>query len=361
MTDYTNIESYDYQLPEKNIAQIPAENRDGSRLMVVDSKSGDLHDKKFLDIVDYFSPNDLIILNDTKVFPARLLGHKTTGGKAELMLLYYPFFLGQNQSENGYFKADAKGLIRSSKRPGIGSKIIFGPDLYAVVEEFLPDAVVAVSLFWRGELEDILGQYGKVPLPPYIDRNGANSFDDRERYQTIYARENGAIAAPTAGLHFTQDLFDRLIIKGVSQATVTLHVGYGTFAPVRTEDITQHKIHSEFVTVPEETVQKVNQARRNGGKVWAVGTTTARALEFACKDGKGIRAVQENCELYIYPGYKFQVVDNLITNFHLPRSSLLFMVSALAGHQLIMDAYLKALEQNYRFYSYGDAMLILAG
>jgi S-adenosylmethionine:tRNA ribosyltransferase-isomerase len=251
-----------------------------------------------------------------------------------------------------------KGLLKSSKRPKAGAKLFFGPDLQGEVLEIAPDATVSVRLSWDGELDQVLQKYGNVPLPPYIRRESRPGAVDRERYQTVYANRNGAIAAPTAGLHFTEALLTDIQKKGVAVASITLHVGYGTFSPVRVEDIRQHKIHAEHITVSKETVAAVNGAKSAKGRVWAVGTTTTRALEYSGDGRGGIRETQGLCDLYIYPGYSFQVVDNIVTNFHLPKSSLLFMVSAFAGRDRVMQAYREALKQGYRFYSYGDAMVL---
>jgi S-adenosylmethionine:tRNA ribosyltransferase-isomerase len=354
MNSSFQLDSYDFHLPDSRIAQKPATQREGSRLLQVDCQSGDITHGGFADLGQLFATGDVLVVNNTRVFPARLLGRKETGGKVELLLLHYP----EPASPEGC-NAAVEALLKSSKRPKPGSNILFGPDLEAVIKENYADGSVLVSLKWQGDLDEVLGRYGKIPLPPYISREKGPDDDDRKRYQTVYAKNNGAIAAPTAGLHFTDELLAELKGRGVVIAPVTLHVGYGTFAPVRTQDIREHSIHSEWVSVTEAAAAAINRAKSTGGRVWAIGTTSARALEFAA-DGSGcVKAVAGECRLYIYPGYEYQIVDNLVTNFHLPKSSLLFMVSAFAGRDLLMSAYREALAHGYRFYSYGDAMVLI--
>ena len=348
------IESYDYHLPEAQIAQKPAARREGSRLLQVDCQTGLLADGVFPDLPRLFAPGDVMVLNDTRVFPARLKGHKETGGKVELLLLHYPEPAAGLSGE-----ADVQALLKSSKRPKSGSLLVFGPNLEATIKEIRTDGSVQVLLRWQGDLFELLKQHGELPLPPYINRASGPDADDNRRYQTVYARQNGAIAAPTAGLHFTGELLTGLRAQGVEIATVTLHVGYGTFAPVRAQDIREHSIHSEWVAVPAETAEAISRAKAADRRVWAIGTTSARALEFAADGAGSVTAGAGACRLYIYPGYKYQVVDNLITNFHLPKSSLLFMVSAFAGREVVMAAYQEALRLGYRFYSYGDAMALI--
>ncbi len=358
------LSSYDFELPESSIAQKPAEKRDESRLLHLDTVSGDVSHGLFSSLVDLLKPNDVLVVNDTRVFPARLLGQKETGGKIEFMLLHYPesgcIQRGKGKGDTTAWESEAtiQGLLKSSKRPKPGARLFFGPNLQGEVIEIAPDATVSVRLSWNGELDQVLSQYGNVPLPPYIRRDSKAGSDDRDRYQTVYANRSGAIAAPTAGLHFTEALLADIQKKGVKVARITLHVGYGTFSPVRVDDIRQHKIHAEYITVSKDAVAAVNRARSAKGRVWAVGTTTTRALEYSADGKGGIRETQGPCDLYIYPGYTFQVVDNLVTNFHLPKSSLLFMVSAFAGKDRVMKAYQEALKKGYRFYSYGDAMVL---
>jgi len=352
------ISSYDYQLPESQIAQEPTVRRDGSRFLVVHNETPAIEDCRFADLPSLIRPGDVLVINDTRVFPARLLGRKETGGQVELLLLHYPDTeRSSSTTQTSHGRAEVRGLVKSSKRPKPGSRLLFGPDLEAEVLAIQDNGEVLVLLCWRGELDQVLNTCGILPLPPYIHRSSGEARDDRQRYQTIYASETGAIAAPTAGLHFSDELFHQIKEKGGKFAPVTLHVGYGTFAPVRVDDIRDHSIHAEYVTVSESTVKTIREARATGGKVWAVGTTSARALEFAAASGE-LQAVSDWCRLYIYPGYEFRVVDNLITNFHLPKSSLLFMVSAFAGFNLVKKAYQRALALDYRFYSYGDAMVL---
>ena len=353
------LSDYDFVLPAELIAQHPAARREDSRLLHYRRPDGQLADLSFSDIVELVAPGDLLVVNDTRVFPARLLGRKETGGKAELLLLAYPVMEPQPiDKQPGWFRVAALGLVKSSKRPALGSSLFFGDDLQATVRGYRDDGKVEVELFFQGALPQIFEKYGQVPLPPYISRTDGEQRQDRERYQTVYARNTGAVAAPTAGLHFSEDILARLAAKGVVTASVTLHVGYGTFAPVRVEDIREHKIHAEYLTVSEQTARMVNETRQQGGRVWAVGTTTVRALEFAADDDGLVRAREGECSLYIYPGYRFKVVENLITNFHLPQSSLLFLVSALIGRSQVMRCYEHATSQRYRFFSYGDAMVI---
>lgn len=353
------ISSYDYQLPPAQIAQQPAARRDGSRLLVVPGAPGAAEDWLFTDLPKLIGANDLLVINDTRVFPARLRGRKESGGQVELFLLHYPQVIGKDEALAAIDgQAEVRGLVKSSKRPKPGMRLLFGDEMEALVLEILANGEVQVRLSWRGALDAVLNGCGMVPLPPYIRRQTGEEGDDRQRYQTIYARESGAIAAPTAGLHFSEPLLQAVRDRGARFVPVTLHVGYATFAPVRTADIREHQIHAEYVSVPESTVQAIRQARDAGGKIWAVGTTSARALEFAAGAGE-LQAVSGWCRLYIYPGYQFRVVDKLITNFHLPQSSLLFMVSAFAGYDQVMQAYQRALDLGYRFYSYGDAMTLV--
>ncbi len=359
-TEY-DLEAYAYELPESSIAQTPAANREESRLLVFDRDSGSLRHQTFADILDYFEPGDLLVANDTRVFPARLTGHKETGGRIEVFLLEYPEPVPSTGADQAFA---APCLIKSSKRPKPGSFLRFGSELRARVEELGEDGRARVTLFCRpgtaSSLEDLLAAHGSIPLPPYIQRSGGEEPNDRERYQTVYASRTGAVAAPTAGLHFSQPLLAAIRRKDVRFAAITLHVGYGTFAPVRAQDIRQHQIHAEYVSVSHETAGLVNETKKAGGRIWVVGTTTARALEWAALPAGCVTARDGWCDLYIYPGYSFQVVDHLVTNFHLPRSSLLFLVAALIGRQRLLDCYQEAIAQGYRFYSYGDAMAVIS-
>ena len=366
-----NFESYKYDLPAEQIAQFPAEVRDKSRLFVIDRRDGSMQHMNFTDILNFFQDGDLLVVNDTKVFPARLQGKKDTGGKVELFLLEYPDFSNiskikkntdQTVTQNVYCLT-VKGLLKSSKRPQVGSQFFFSPAVEGKLLQFLADGKALVKLCFNiandKSPEEVLGECGRVPLPPYIRRDEEDHPNDRERYQTLFADKPGAIAAPTAGLHFSEELLNELKERNIQIAPITLHVGYGTFAPVRVKDIRQHKIHQEYVEVSTKTAELINQTQKAGKKIWVVGTTTARTLEYAATMEGLIEAKQGWCGLYIYPGYKFKAVNALITNFHLPGSSLLFLVSALAGRSNILRAYKKAIQLGYRFYSYGDAMLII--
>ncbi len=358
--DTFDIRAYDFHLPPELIAQHPAASRDASRLLSYSAKSRMIADLPFRAVVDFFSAGDVLVVNNTKVFPARLLGKKESGGKVELLLLSFPAMEPQEVSGHpGWRQVEGLGLVKSSKRPRPGTVLLFGEGLKAVVREILADGKVVVNLHFTGALHDQLEQVGQLPLPPYINRDQGQSAEDRQRYQTVYAAHTGAVAAPTAGLHFTDELIESLKAKGVIIAPVTLHVGYGTFAPVRVEDIRDHQIHSEYLVVSEETAACVNRAKADGGRVWAVGTTSVRALEFAADDQGRLHAREGACELYIYPGYRFKIVENVITNFHLPQSSLLFLVSALMGKDELLRCYQHAIEERYRFFSYGDAMVIV--
>lgn len=348
------LSSYDYPLPERLIAQQPADQRDQSRLLVLDCVNNTLRHSRFAAVGELLRPGDLLVVNNSKVFPARLFGAKDTGGRVELLLLHFP-----ETDRPG--EAAASALLRSSKRPKPGSRLQFADDLHARVEELLPDGKVRVRLLHPpdADLAQLLDQYGQLPLPPYIRRPEGSTAADSQRYQTEYACHIGSTAAPTAGLHFSRQLLAELEQQGIRQAAVTLHVGYGTFAPVRSSDIREHQIHQEFVRVPEETAEAIQATRAAGGRIWAVGTTTARTLEFAADATGRVQPMEGLCGLYIYPGYRFKAADNLITNFHLPCSSLLFLVSALAGRERILAAYAEAVAENYRFFSYGDAMAIV--
>ena len=353
--NHYQLSNYDYILPKARIAQQPARQRELSRLLVLDCVEDQILHRRFTDITQLMRQGDLLVVNNTKVFPARLLGHKETGGRVELLLLHFP----EHSARPG--QATALSLIKSSKRPRTGSILNFPGELQAHIDHLRLDGKVEVTLFYPAgaDLESLLDKYGHVPLPPYISRPEGSMTSDKERYQTRYACHTGSVAAPTAGLHFSNQLIQTLQDMGIQQVAVTLHVGYGTFAPVRSRDIRDHEIHKEFILVPKETARAINQTRATGGRIWAVGTTTARTLEFAA-DGDGqVQPITGLCGLYIYPGYQFKVIDNLITNFHLPQSSLLFLVSALAGRKRILKSYNEALQENYRFFSYGDAMAIL--
>ncbi len=366
-----DFQSYQYDLPADQIAQFPAEIRDQSRLFVLDCRNNSMQDRKFTDILDYFQEGDLLVVNDTKVFPARLQGKKDTGGKIELFLLEYPDFnnIGEVDSSTNHsvfpkrFHLTVTGLLKSSKRPKVGSHLFFGPAVEGELLQFFEEGNALIKLYFSvagdESPEELLKQCGRVPLPPYIHRGKEDHPADRGRYQTLFARKSGAVAAPTAGLHFSEELLSKLQKRNIQVAPITLHVGYGTFAPVRVEDIRSHKIHEEYVQVSARTADLINKTRKAGKKIWTVGTTTVRTLEFAADEHGRVEPKQGWCGLYIYPGYEFKVVSGLITNFHLPGSSLLFLVAALAGRSNILQAYHRAIQLGYRFYSYGDAMLII--
>ncbi len=347
------ISEFDYQLPESAIAQHPLTQRDRSRLLRVDRKTGELEDRKFMDLPEILNPQDLLVVNNTRVIPARLFAKRTTGAKIEITLL--------GRAGAGIWEGLLKG-----KKPKPNEKVEIGQGVSAV---FLEEADLDANAGWTGGLwkirlsddsEQTLEKLGVPPLPPYIKRGAPEEYEqDRNRYQTIFAKEPGAVAAPTAGLHFTKRVVQKLQERGIGMAEVTLEVGYGTFAPVRVEKIEDHKMHFEKYFLSAASAEKINRTRNNGGRIVAVGTTSARTLE-ASSDEKGeVRAGEGETDLFIYPGYRFKAVDALLTNFHLPRSTLLMLVSAFAGLDLIHKAYAHALEQGYRFLSYGDAMVIL--
>ena len=352
-----SLKAYNYNLPQENIAQHPADARENSRLLILHRESHKREHGRFHQIIDLLNPGDLLVVNNTKVFPARLHGRKESGGKVEVFLLSYP---AEKTPEGKERRAEVTALIKSSKRPKPGSSLLLGPDLNGRVMELLDGGKVKIELSYScdKELSVILEEHGQVPLPPYISRKEGTTEEDRKRYQTVYAQQPGAVAAPTAGLHFSKELLQAIDEKGVKITEVTLHVGHGTFAPVRCEDIRDHDIHQEYVSITRESADTINRVREKGGKIWAVGTTTVRTLEFM-SDRKGkVQAGEDWCGLYILPGYEYKVVDNLITNFHLPESSLLFLVSALYGREKLMESYREAINMDYRFYSYGDAMAI---
>lgn len=332
-----------YELPERLIAQTPAEKRDTSRLMVLNRTTGEIEHRHFYDLIEYLHAGDCLVLNDSRVIPARLFGTRPTGGAVEVVLLRD---LGDGRWEC---------LSRPGKKMRVGTEVTFGEgELTAVVEEVLPDGNRILRFSYEGIFLEILEHLGRMPLPPYIK----TQLDDPNRYQTVYAREPGSAAAPTAGLHFTNELLDAIREKGVKVCFVTLHVGLGTFRPVKVEDVESHEMHSEFCTIPEETAQIIRETRENGGRVVAVGTTSTRTLEsFAAEDGT-ISAASGWTNIFIYPGYRFKCVDALVTNFHLPGSTLVMLVSALAGRENILNAYETAVREEYRFFSFGDAMFI---
>lgn len=331
-----------YHLPEHLIAQYPLPDRIGSRLLCLESKNGRLSDAQFIDFINRVDANDLLVFNDTKVIPARLFGQKQTGGKVEILI------------ERVVGDKEAIAHVRASKSPIPGTVIEFEPGVRCEVTGREND-LFRIRFECDLSVLELLDAIGHIPLPPYIER--ADNASDSERYQTVYAKQAGAVAAPTAGLHFNQDLLDHLDEKGVRKTFVTLHVGSGTFQPVRAEDLSEHVMHKELYDVSRETVDAVEQARARGGRVIAIGTTSVRALESASRTGR-LEAGCGDTDLFITPGYRFVSVDALLTNFHLPESTLLMLVSAFAGYDNIMKAYQHAIEQEYRFFSYGDAMLL---
>jgi S-adenosylmethionine:tRNA ribosyltransferase-isomerase len=339
------LDDFDFSLPPELIALEPPKERESARLLTLSKESGEIAETLISELPELLLPTDLLVLNDTKVIPARLYGEKSSGGKVEI------FLVRRIESESEEWRA----LIRSSKPSRAGTVINLPEQVTAVVigrgenEEWL------VSFSGAEDFISWLDRNGSVPLPPYIKR--APHEKDRERYQTVFARERGAVAAPTAGLHFTEQLLEGIRAKGVEIATVTLHVGLGTFMPVRVDDLSGHKMHKERYSIPEETAAAIARCRARGGRVVAVGTTVARTLEYA-SDGNIPKAGSGEADIFIYPGYDFRVVDALITNFHLPKSTLLMLVSALAGRERILAAYRFAIESGFRFYSYGDAMFI---
>ncbi|HBA66735.1 MAG TPA: tRNA preQ1(34) S-adenosylmethionine ribosyltransferase-isomerase QueA [Methylococcaceae bacterium] len=333
---------FNYHLPEHLIAQYPLPDRVSSRLLCLDGANGNLRDRQFSDFIDLVEPDDLLVFNDTKVIPARLFGQKQTGGKVEILI------------ERIVDRHEAIAHVRASKSPKAGTIIELDRD-YRCEVRGREDDLFRLRFDGDAGVLDILESIGHIPLPPYIDR--ADDAVDLERYQTVFAKEAGAVAAPTAGLHFSQDILDRLEAKGVHKTFVTLHVGSGTFQPVRVEDLSQHLMHKEYYAVSPETVQAAEQAKARGGRVIAIGTTAVRALESASRNG-WLESGFGDTDLFITPGYRFVSVDVLLTNFHLPESTLLMLVSAFAGYDNIMKAYRHAIEQEYRFFSYGDAMFL---
>ncbi len=346
---------YDFTLPEMLIAQKPKINRDQSKLLVLDKNSGKITHQSFFEIVELLSPSDLLVVNNTKVIPGRLFGHKETGGQVELLLLDYMEGM-QNLENKGKFECPC--LIKASKHPQKGSWLYFDMDLKAEIIEF-HEGIHRVRFWSAGHFETILEAIGRVPLPPYIKRdNDLNAIDDRNTYQTVYAEKKGAIAAPTAGLHFSPQLIEKIQSDGTPIVEITLHVGYGTFLPIRVNDIRNHKMHSERFYISKNAADMINQKKKENGRIIAVGTTSVRALEYATNKDGIVSDGPGTCDLFIYPGYQFQTVSGMITNFHLPKSSLIMLVSAFAGRSTILSAYQEAIQKNYRFFSYGDAMFI---
>jgi len=346
------LKDYDYDLPEDRIAQKPVARRDQSRLLCMDRNTGEISHHKFSDVYDLLSPKDVLVINNTEVVPARLLGRKETGGKAEVLILDYP---GNKNGlkENGEYVCQC--LIKTSKRPRNGTSLFFDPELTAEVVNH-ESGIYTVRFSCSGNFEHVIDRIGRIPLPPYIKRN--DDENDRTCYQTVYAAQKGAVAAPTAGLHFSLDLLEKLRKKGVRIAAITLHVSYGTFLPVKVSDIRNHRIHSEKYFISQETADCISRSKKAGHRIVAVGTTAVRTLEYASTGNGTVSEGEGNCDLFIYPGYRFKTVDAMITNFHLPKSTLLMLVSAFAQRENVLNAYRAAIENGYRFFSYGDAMLI---
>jgi S-adenosylmethionine:tRNA ribosyltransferase-isomerase len=348
------LSDYDYRLPPELIAQRPANARDRSRLLLLQRDSGEVSHHRFADVAEFLQARDVLVINDTAVIPGRLFGRKETGGKVEVLLLDY----AGGRSENGRFFVQC--LVKASKPPRSGGQLIFGPDLSAQV---ISGAKGVYTLAFAGKtsFHEQLRQVGQVPLPPYIRRDSTQTHSgagDRHDYQTVYAAHPGAIAAPTAGLHFSESLLAKIAARGIDIVRLTLHVGYGTFLPVRASDVRQHRMHAERFVLSPDAAERINRGRSSGGRVVAVGTTSVRTLEHLASDEGRMLPGEGACDLFIYPGYRFKVVDALVTNFHLPRSTLLMLVSAFAGREKVLQAYRVAVEERYRFYSYGDAMFI---
>lgn len=336
-------EDFDYNLPEELIAQHPADKRDFSRLMVVDRKTGKREDKHFYDIIDYLNEGDLLVMNDTRVIPARLFGHRER--KEEEIEV----FLLENIEDDKW-----EVLVRPGKKMKIGTKCIFSDELSLEVIDIKEDGNRIVEFFYNGIFQEILDRLGNMPLPPYIKEK----LKDKERYQTVYSKNPGSVAAPTAGLHFTKELLKKIEEKGVKLAYITLNVGLGTFRPVKVDDVKNHKMHSEFYQISKETADLINETKKNNKRIISTGTTTTRTLESVYKKNGKIKEDSGWTDIFIYPGFEFNVIDCQITNFHLPKSTLIMLVSALASKEIILDAYKDAVDKKYRFFSFGDAMFL---
>ena len=338
------VSEFDYELPEELIAQTPIKKRDESRLMVLDKENKKIEHKIFKDILEYLKPGDVLVRNNTKVLPARIYGKKDTGANVEFLLL--------KNIEGDIWES----IVRPGNKLRVGTNVIFGDGkLNAEILEILPGGTRKVKFTYKGIFNEILDEIGLMPLPPYIHER----LEEKDRYQTVYAKYQGSAAAPTAGLHFTDELLEKLKEKGVEIANVTLHVGIGTFRPVKEETIEAHEMHSEHFYIKQEDVDKINKAKKEGRRVIAVGTTSCRVLESIADRNGLVKEIETDTEIFIYPGYKFKCIDGLITNFHLPQSTLIMLVSAFAGKDFVFDAYRQAVEEKYRFFSFGDAMIIL--
>lgn len=339
-----NVHDFYFDLPQELIAQDPIEDRSASRLLVLDKNTGEVEHKIFRDILNYLRQGDCLVINNTKVIPARLYGVKEdTGAGIEVLLL--------KRRENDIWET----LVKPGKKAKKGTRLSFGDGLLkATVVDVVDEGNRLIQFEYQGIFEEILDKLGQMPLPPYI----THELKDKNRYQTVYAKYEGSAAAPTAGLHFTKELLEEIEKKGVSIASVTLHVGLGTFRPVKVENVLEHHMHSEYYNIEQSEADKINSAKRNGGRIICVGTTSTRTLESVADENGYVKACSGNTDIFIYPGYKFKIVDNLITNFHLPESTLVMLVSALAGRENVLNAYQKAIEEKYRFFSFGDAMFI---
>ncbi len=333
-----------YDLPEELIAQTPLQQRDTSRLLVLDRQTGAIEHKHFYDVIEYLQPGDCLVMNDSRVLPARLLGHRPTGGAVEVLLLRD---LGDKKWEC---------LCKPGRKMQVGNEVIFGDgELTATVVAVQDDGNRIVKFHYDGIFLEVLERLGKMPLPPYIKAE----LQDQERYQTVYSREVGSAAAPTAGLHFTNELLDKIRQKGIKTAFVTLHVGLGTFRPVKAEEISEHHMHSELCMISEDTAKILNETKQKGGRIICVGTTSCRTLESLVNDDGSFEAKSKWTEIFIYPGYPFKAMQGLITNFHLPESTLVMLVSAFAGRENVLNAYKEAVKERYRFFSFGDAMILI--
>lgn len=338
-----DVKEFDYNLPEELIAQVPIQKRDESRLMVLDRMQKNIEHKIFKDILDYLKPGDCLVRNNTKVIPARIYGKKETGANVEFLLL--------NNIEGDIWES----IVRPGNKLHVGTKVVFGNGLLnAEILEVMEGGTRKVKFTYQGIFNEILDQIGLMPLPPYIHEE----LKEKDRYQTVYAKYQGSAAAPTAGLHFTEELLEKIKEKGIEIANVTLHVGIGTFRPVKVEKIEEHHMHSEHYYIKPEDAEKINKAKQNGGRIISVGTTSCRVLESVADEKGLVKEVEGDTSIFIYPGYQFKCVDGLITNFHLPESTLLMLVSALAGKDYMMQAYQEAVKNKYRFFSFGDAMFI---
>ncbi|MBQ1280910.1 MAG: tRNA preQ1(34) S-adenosylmethionine ribosyltransferase-isomerase QueA [Oscillospiraceae bacterium] len=332
-----------YDLPQELIAQTPLMQRDGSRLLHLNKENGAIEHRHFYDILDYLREGDCLVMNDSRVLPARLLGHRPTGGAVEVLLL-------RDAGDKCW-----ECLVKPGKKMQVGHEVIFGDgQLHATVREVKEDGNRIVEFHYDGIFLEVLEQLGKMPLPPYIKEE----LQDQERYQTVYSRETGSAAAPTAGLHFTKELLEKVRARGIDTAFVTLHVGLGTFRPVKAEEITDHHMHAEFCTISDETAELLNRTRSSGGRIVCVGTTSCRTLESLVNADGTFSAKAKWTDIFIYPGYTFKAMDALITNFHLPESTLVMLVSAFAGREHVLHAYETAVRERYRFFSFGDAMMI---